>query len=58
MKDLEELIKNSVTPQSRDFGLNCNLEDPSDDEANAFNVGVSFALWILRKGVDPSYGDR
>ena len=56
-EDLDALIQEQITDKSRDFGLNCNLEDPSDEEKAAFNVGVDFALWILRKGVKPSYGD-
>ncbi len=57
MKDLSELIEKQITPQSIDFGLNCNLEDPSEDERVGFETGVRYAIWVLKKGVDPKYGD-
>lgn len=33
------------------FGLNSNLEDPSDDEAHGFEVGVRFAEWMHRNAI-------
>lgn len=33
----------ALTDERIEFGLNCNLEDPSDDESNGFYAGVKFA---------------
>ena len=32
-----------------EFGLNNNLEDPSDDEARGFEAGVRYAEFMLSK---------
>lgn len=32
-----------LTPERIVWGLDCNLEDPSDEESHAFEVGVRFA---------------
>jgi hypothetical protein len=36
-----------LTDEQIEFGLNCNLEDPSDDEAAGFYAGARFAMAAL-----------
>jgi hypothetical protein len=36
------------------WGLDCNLEDPSDVEARAFTLGVRFAEWQHGITKDPA----
>ena len=59
-KEIDELRKaltdatgrTRLTKEQIEFGLNCNLEDPSDDESNGFYAGVNFAERM--HGVGPS----
>lgn len=39
LEDLDALIKNQITEETKHFTLVCNLEDCSQDEADAFNMG-------------------
>lgn len=54
LKDLDALIEKQITKETKHFTLACNLEDCSKEEENAFNMGVAAAIWLMRKGVDPS----
>lgn len=47
--------KAPLTAADLDWGMDCNLEDPSDDEAHAFERGVRFAEW--KHGIGRSSGN-
>ena len=40
-----------ITNEQVFFALNCHMEDPSDDEEDGFNAGVSWCLAFIKREI-------
>ena len=49
MSDREDYDDFGITEKMIDFGLNCNLEDPSYDEEAGFYAGVNWAIYMINR---------
>jgi hypothetical protein len=51
LEDAPQAVRMPLTEADLDWGMDCNIEDPSDEEAHAFECGVRFAEW--KHGIVP-----